>query len=201
MKRVLQDLIKGASRQVGSRFVSIHSQRAAGFAKKVVKPFDENSMIYTNKLQLHQVEKPMEAFRVIDLTGEVVAPEYDNVPKEVLLKIYDTMFKCEEMDSILYMAQRQGKISFYMTSFGETACVVGSAAALEDTDMMYPQYREQAALMYRGWQIKDFVNQCIGNIHDLGKGRQMPVHYGSRQLNYVTISSPLGNFTSNVDEI
>ena len=27
---------------------------------------------------------------------------------------------------------------------------------------------------------------------DLGKGRQMPVHYGCRALNYQTISSPLG---------
>ena len=26
---------------------------------------------------------------------------------------------------------------------------------------------------------------------DLGKGRQMPVHYGSKELNYQTISSPL----------
>lgn len=26
---------------------------------------------------------------------------------------------------------------------------------------------------------------------DKGKGKQMPVHYGSKDLNYVTISSPL----------
>lgn len=33
--------------------------------------------------------------------------------------------------------------------------------------------------------------QCYANADDLGKGRQMPVHYGSRDLNFVTISSPL----------
>ena len=33
--------------------------------------------------------------------------------------------------------------------------------------------------------------QCFGNMHEQGKGRQMPIHYGSRELNFHTISSPL----------
>lgn len=33
--------------------------------------------------------------------------------------------------------------------------------------------------------------QCYGNVSDLGKGRQMPVHYGCRERHFVTISSPL----------
>jgi len=35
------------------------------------------------------------------------------------------------------------------------------------------------------------MNQCFGNVDDLGKGKQMPVHYGSKNHNFVTISSPL----------
>ena len=46
-------------------------------------------------------------------------------------------------------------------------------------------------LMWRGFSLDAFMNQCYGNELDIGKGRQMPVHYGSRQHNYVTISSPL----------
>ena len=34
-------------------------------------------------------------------------------------------------------------------------------------------------------------NQCCGNAAEPAKGRQMPVHYGSTELNYHTISSPL----------
>ena len=34
------------------------------------------------------------------------------------------------MDLIMYEAQRQGRISFYMTSYGEEATHMGSAAAL-----------------------------------------------------------------------
>jgi len=35
------------------------------------------------------------------------------------------------------------------------------------------------------------MNQCFGNVDDLGKGKQMPVHYGSKNHNFVTLSSPL----------
>ena len=35
------------------------------------------------------------------------------------------MLMLDETDKLLYMAQRQGKISFYMTSFGETAAIIG----------------------------------------------------------------------------
>jgi 2-oxoisovalerate dehydrogenase E1 component alpha subunit len=45
--------------------------------------------------------------------------------------------------------------------------------------------------MWRGFSLEDFMNQCYGNKDDPGKGRQMPIHYGSSKLNFVTISSPL----------
>lgn len=45
--------------------------------------------------------------------------------------------------------------------------------------------------MYRGFPLDMFMAQCYANADDLGKGRQMPVHYGSKDLNFVTISSPL----------
>lgn len=41
-------------------------------------------------------------------------------------------------------------------------------------------------LLWRGFEVADFVNQCFGNHLDLGKGRQMPVHYGSRDKHFVT---------------
>ena len=45
--------------------------------------------------------------------------------------------------------------------------------------------------MWRGFTLDQFMNQCYGNVDDGGKGKQMPVHYGSKELNFVTISSPL----------
>lgn len=46
-------------------------------------------------------------------------------------------------------------------------------------------------LMYRGYPLDLFMAQCYANALDTGKGRQMPVHYGCKERNFVTISSPL----------
>jgi 2-oxoisovalerate dehydrogenase E1 component alpha subunit len=95
------------------------------------------------------------------------------------------------MDNIFYDAQRQGRISFYMTSYGEEAISFGSASALRMGDMVFAQYREPGVLMWRGFSLQNFADQCFSNVDGHGKGRQMPVHYGSKSLNHQTISSPL----------
>lgn len=56
---------------------------------------------------------------------------------------------------------------------------------------IYASFYLQGVLMYRGYQLDQFMNQCYGNCKDTGKGRQMPVHYGSKDLHFVTISSTL----------
>ena len=48
------------------------------------------------------------------------------------------MITLNTMDMILYEAQRQGRISFYMTSYGGEA-YMGSAAALEHDDEIFGQ--------------------------------------------------------------
>ena len=53
------------------------------------------------------------------------------------------------------------------------------------------QYREPGVLMWRGFTLQEFANQCFGNEADLGKGRQMPIHYGSNALNFLTVSSTI----------
>jgi 2-oxoisovalerate dehydrogenase E1 component alpha subunit len=132
-------------------------------------------------------------YRVMDANGVVLDAAHDpQLPQETCLKIYRDMLTLNTMDTILYDAQRQGRISFYMTNYGEEATHMGSAAALTLDDVIYGQYREAGVLLYRGFTLQQFMDQCYSNAHDLGKGRQMPVHYGSRALNFQTISSPLG---------
>lgn len=79
-----------------------------------------------------------------------------------------------------------------MTCTGEEASTVASCAALSDDDLLFPQYREQGAFLWRGFNLQMMANQLVGNYKDLGGGKQMPVHYGSRDLNINTVSSPLG---------
>jgi len=56
--------------------------------------------------------------------------------------MYQDMTLLNVLDKILYESQRQGRISFYMTNFGEEATHIGSAAALNPKDLVYGQYRE-----------------------------------------------------------
>ncbi|TST73068.1 2-oxoisovalerate dehydrogenase subunit alpha, mitochondrial [Bagarius yarrelli] len=111
--------------------------------------------------------------------------------KDTVLNFYQKMTLLNTMDRILYESQRQGRISFYMTNYGEEGTHIGSAAALNSNDLLFGQYREAGVLLYRGFPLDLFMAQCYGNADDLGKGRQMPVHYGCKDLNFVTISSPL----------
>ena len=106
-------------------------------------------------------------------------------------KIYSDMLYIRLFDERMLSAQRQGRLSFYLTCAGEEASVAGTIASFDTQDMVMAQYREQVALRYRGFSTAEFMNQLFSNIDDLGKGRQMPVHYGCRKLNMMTISSPL----------
>ncbi|XP_077839169.1 2-oxoisovalerate dehydrogenase subunit alpha, mitochondrial isoform X5 [Macaca mulatta] len=156
--------------------------------------FPGASAEFIDKLEFIQpnVISGIPIYRVMDRQGQIINPSEDpHLPKEKVLKLYKSMTLLNTMDRILYESQRQGRISFYMTNYGEEGTHVGSAAALDNTDLVFGQYREAGVLMYRDYPLELFMAQCYGNISDLGKGRQMPVHYGCKERHFVTISSPL----------
>ena len=62
--------------------------------------------------------------------------------KETIVKMYKDMTLLNTMDRVLYDSQRQGRISFYMTNYGEEGTHIGSAAALDPKDLVFGQYRE-----------------------------------------------------------
>lgn len=146
---------------------------------------------FSNEMHFLKPTEKIKCFRVMDENGKVISNKYDNLSKELSLKIFTNMIKINQCDTRFNLAQREGKISFYMTCTGEEASTVASAAALSPNDLIYPQYREAAVLLYRGFSIQQMAHQLTANCNDIGKGRQMPVHYGSKDLNYQTVSSPL----------
>ena len=175
-----------ANKVVGKSMSQLTYLRSACFS------FNFYDIPFSPKMDFHKNYAKLNAFRVMDENGKIIDKKYENIEKNKLLKIFNAMVTNSEADKIFNQAQRQNRISFYMTSIGEEASTVGAAAAIEDHDLIYPQYREQGALIYRGYTVREMANQLKGNHYDVGKGRQMPIHYGSRKLNYVTVSSPLG---------
>ncbi|KAK8152606.1 2-oxoisovalerate dehydrogenase alpha subunit mitochondrial precursor [Phyllosticta citrichinensis] len=139
-------------------------------------------------------DKPaMHTYRILDQDGEIVDKDRGppDVPADQLLTWYKNMITVSIMDLIMFEAQRQGRLSFYMVSAGEEGIAVGSAAALTPDDVIFAQYRETGVFAQRGFTLDEFMSQLFANAHDPGRGRNMPVHYGSDRLHIHTISSPL----------
>ncbi|XP_014651650.1 PREDICTED: 2-oxoisovalerate dehydrogenase subunit alpha, mitochondrial isoform X1 [Ceratotherium simum simum] len=183
--------VRGLARSQPER----QQQQQQHFSSLDDKPqFPGASAEFIDKLEFIQpnVISGIPIYRVMDRQGQIINPSEDpHLPQEKVLKFYKSMTLLNTMDRILYESQRQGRISFYMTNYGEEGTHVGSAAALDNTDLVFGQYREAGVLMYRDYPLELFMAQCYGNVSDLGKGRQMPVHYGCKERHFVTISSPL----------
>lgn len=109
-----------------------------------------------------------------------------------LKKLYTTMVRVRKMDEKLILLQRQGRIGFYLSCLGQEACHIGAAYALNDDDWIFPHYRNPGTPLLRGVSMLRIANQCFGNAADEIKGRQMPVHYSFKDINFFSISSPLG---------
>lgn len=124
--------------------------------------------------------------------GQLAEGYVPTISEEVLIKGYKTMMITRIVDERMITLQREGIITFAMSSLGEEACAVASAAALDPSDWMYPQYREAGIMFWRGFPILDYVQHMFGNAEDITLGRQMPNHFGSKDLNVVTVSSPIG---------
>lgn len=143
-------------------------------------------MTFLSESQQHRVP----CYRVLDDNGEpIFGTDFVQVSEDFAVKMYNNMVALQTMDTIFYEAQRQGRISFYVTTNGEEAINIASAAALSMNDVIFPQYREQGVLLWRGFTLQEFANQCFSNKFDNGKGRQMPAHYGSNKHNYMNVAS------------
>lgn len=144
---------------------------------------------FTNSLdfQTPQSWTALPTYRVVDQNGDVVDPSFEpDIPEETIVKLYTDMLYISILDVIMFDAQRQGRLSFYMVSAGEEAVPIGSSSVLDKEDVIFCQYREQGAYRERGFTTRQFMAQLFANKEDNGKGRNMPVHYGSKELNIVS---------------
>jgi pyruvate dehydrogenase E1 component alpha subunit len=135
----------------------------------------------------------LEVIRVMDDEGRVVHPEREpKLSGDELRRLFRAIVLVRILDDRMLLLQRQGRTGFYLSSIGEEATHIGAAHALRPGDWLFPAYREAGAALYRGYPLRTFMCQLLGNAEDPVKGRQMPVHHSVRSLNFVSISSPVG---------
>src|SRR6266849_3714457 len=133
-----------------------------------------------------------ELLQVIREDGTYDPAAEPKLSEEMLRKLYRALVLVRTLDTRMLSLQRQGRIGFYVPSSGEEAVQVGSAMALEKRDWVFPAYREPGAALWRGFPVATLIAQAYGNAQDPQQGRQMPNHYGARDINYVPVSSPVG---------
>ncbi len=131
--------------------------------------------------------------QILDPDGKIVDPDSEpKISDKDLLKMYGAMVLVRALDGKGMRLQRQGRIGFYVSSTGQEATECGAAAALRPGDWVFPSYREPGVALYRGMTIQTLINQWFGNVHDTHKGRRLPMLFGSRKLDFVNPSAPIG---------
>lgn len=130
--------------------------------------------------------------RVLDEKGAAVGAWDPKLSPAALKSGLRTMVVTRAYDDRMYRMQRQGKTSFYMKCTGEEAIASAQAVALDDDDMYFPTYRQQALLIARNYPLVEMMNQIYSNEKDPCKGRQLPVMYTSKKHGFFSISGNLG---------
>jgi len=126
--------------------------RAFGAMDEIDKSLFEHK--FTSEMNFRSSFEKIKCFRIMDEEGVIINKGYDTqLADEKLLKMYDSMVTMNEADLVFGAAQRQSRITFYMTQTGEESSGIGTAAALNDDDLIFPQYREAGAFLWRGFSI------------------------------------------------
>lgn len=161
-------------------------------AKKKTKKAIAVKKVQAPAASAFATQKPQGLVRLLEDDGSVAKGKDPGLPQDTLLYLYEQMVQVREFDRRMLMLQRQGRIGFYGPILGQEAATVGSVAALEHKDWIFPALREGAAAMMRGLSLTEAINQLIGNGADRCKGRQMPCHYTVKEGNYYGMSSVIG---------
>ncbi len=91
--------------------------------------------------------------------------------------------------------RQQSRVFFQISGAGHEALGLGLARELRSGyDWFFPYYRDRALVLGLGVSALDILLQAVGSADDPASGgRQMPCHWGDRERNIVTQSSPTGS--------
>ena len=124
----------------------------------------------------------------------VALERHGGLSRDSLIHIFRIMYLSRCLDDREIRLKRQNKTFFQVSGAGHEALQVAAAVVLKAAyDWFYPYYRDRALCLALGVTPLEMLLQAVGAAGDPSSGgRQMPSHWGSRRLNIVSQSSPVG---------
>jgi len=112
---------------------------------------------------------------------------------QAALRMYEVMRLARAIDERMWLINRAGRAPFVISCQGQEGAQVGTAAALKPGhDWVAPYYRDAGVILYFGMTARDQMLSFMAKREDPNSaGRQMPGHYGKRQLKILTGGSPV----------
>ena len=121
-------------------------------------------------------------------------PKLNGYSKKDLLDIYKKMALARRLDEKQLIMLKQGKAFFHIGCSGHEASQMAAAQnMIPGKDWSYPYYRDAALCLGLGMTSKEQLLSFLAKADDPNSGgRQMPQHYGHKDLRIVSQSSPTG---------
>lgn len=126
--------------------------------------------------------------------NEIVKVGKHEFTKDKLLEVLKMMLSARTVDNKAMNLLRQGKTFFHIAGAGHEAVQLAIGLSLDPKkDWLFPYYRDLATVLTAGLTPYEVFLGTFGKANDPASGgRQLPVHWGSKNFNLPSQSSPTG---------